>query len=148
MAKRTYESETLRVLWDSEKCIHAGYCVRMGGGAFDTNRRPWVDLAVADAETVVESIEMCPSGALRYERLDGQPGEAVPTQATIVPLPNGPLAIRGEFTVMDRHGGMFTSGPRATLCRCGASANAPLCDNSHRKIGFRSYPRSDDSPDD
>jgi CDGSH-type Zn-finger protein len=27
---------------------------------------------------------------------------------------------------------------RVALCRCGVSANKPFCDNSHRRINFRS----------
>jgi CDGSH-type Zn-finger protein len=26
---------------------------------------------------------------------------------------------------------------RVTLCRCGQSANKPLCDGTHRTVGFR-----------
>jgi len=57
---------------------------------------------------------------------------------TITPCPNGPLLVRGDArlvlpdgTPMGRH--------RTTiaLCRCGASALAPLCDGSHKVTGFR-----------
>lgn len=27
--------------------------------------------------------------------------------------------------------------PRATLCRCGSSANKPFCDNSHLRVKFQ-----------
>ena len=140
MAKRTYESDAIRVFWDSSRCIHAGFCVRNGEGTFDTQRRPWVDLTAAEAEVVASTIEQCPSGALQFERLDGSPGEQVQVPTTIIPLPNGPNAVRGNFDVTDRHGRSFSVGPRATLCRCGASENQPFCDNAHREAGFRSYP--------
>ena len=143
MAKRTYESDALRVFWDSERCIHFAHCIRTGEGAFDTRRRPWVDLSVADTATVVAAVEGCPSGALRYERLDGAEGEVPAATVSIVPLPNGPLAVRGDFIVQDRHGDEFVTGPRAVLCRCGASKRQPLCDLSHREIGFRDAPRPD-----
>lgn len=29
---------------------------------------------------------------------------------------------------------------RVTLCRCGHSGNKPLCDGTHREIGFREEP--------
>lgn len=140
MAKRTYESNTIRVLWDSSRCIHTGICLRLGEGAFDRDRRPWVDLSVVDAQVVIAAIESCPSGALRYERLDGEPGEQPAEPTTIVPMPNGPLRVRGDFTIEDRKGQAFEVGPRSTLCRCGASQNQPFCDNRHRESGFRSVP--------
>lgn len=141
MAKRTYEDDALRVVWDPTLCIHTGICLKTGEGAFDTQRRPWVDLAVADTETVVAAVTACPSGALTYERLDGEPGEQAALPTTVVPWPNGPLLVRGEIEVSDRHGDMFTAAPRAALCRCGSSSNQPFCDLSHSEAGFKDYPR-------
>ena len=147
MAHRTYESDVIRVLWDSSLCIHSGICLRKGNGAFDTRRRPWVDLEAADTATVVAAIESCPSGALRYERLDGMEGEVPDVPTTIVPWPNGPLMVRGAIEVNDRDGNAFTASPRAALCRCGASGNQPFCDLSHRETGFTDNPRAP-RPDD
>lgn len=44
---------------------------------------------------------------------------------------NGPLAFHAEL-VIDKQPGEL----RATLCRCGASANKPYCDGSHASAGF------------
>lgn len=142
MPKRTYEDESIRVFWDSALCIHVGVCLRDGAGVFDVGRRPWVDLGLADVETIVTAIEGCPSGALRYERLDGGSDEEAQVPTTVVPMPSGPLAVRGDIRVTDRDGGEFPVGPRATLCRCGASANQPFCDLSHRRVRFRDNPRA------
>jgi uncharacterized Fe-S cluster protein YjdI/CDGSH-type Zn-finger protein len=141
MTRRTYENAAIRVLWDSSMCIHTGLCLRGGQGAFDVERRPWVDLDASETDTIVMAIESCPSGALRYERLDGGPQELPQVPTTVVPWPNGPLMVRGEIEIRDRHRDTFVSGPRATLCRCGDSKNQPFCDLSHRKSGFRDNPR-------
>jgi uncharacterized Fe-S cluster protein YjdI/CDGSH-type Zn-finger protein len=141
MTRRTYENASIRVLWDSSMCIHTGICLHSGDGAFDVERRPWVDVEAARIETIVAAIEACPSGALRYERLDGGPQERPRVPTSVVPWPNGPLMVRGELEVQDRHGDTFVSGPRATLCRCGDSNNQPFCDLSHRESGFRDHPR-------
>lgn len=142
MTKRTYSNDQIAVHWDSERCIHTGWCSASLEAVFDVNKRPWVQLEGAEVDAVVATVEQCPSGALRYERLDGGPGEAPDDPVSIVPWPNGPLFVRGEFKVEDRHGGEFETGPRATLCRCGESRNHPFCDLSHRKSEFRSYPRA------
>ena len=142
MAKRTYEDDSIRVHWDSSLCIHTGLCIRFGQGVFDSSRRPWVDVELSDTAAIVTAIEACPTGALTYERLDGgrQEEPAIPT--TIVPWPNGPLFVRGDLEVSDRHGESFLVGPRAALCRCGESDNQPFCDLSHRAAGFKDYPKA------
>lgn len=140
MASRTYETDTIRVLWDPTLCIHTGICLKRGEGAFDTERRPWVDLTQASTQTVIDTVTACPSGALRYERLDGGEGERPEVPTTVVPWPNGPMLVRGDVEVQDRHGDVFVSATRAALCRCGLSSNSPFCDLSHREAGFKDYP--------
>ena len=45
---------------------------------------------------------------------------------------NGPLALEAQIFLR----GEALASPRATLCRCGASANKPFCDGSHVAAGF------------
>jgi len=142
MAKRTYESDSIRVFWDSDICVHVGLCFNGLPEAFDREARPWVDVNGADADAIAAQIEQCPSGALRYERLDGAPQEDTSQPVSIMPMTNGPLYVRGSFTVQDRKGNAWQVGPRAALCRCGKSQNAPFCDTSHREEKFRSVPRA------
>ena len=139
--RRTYENEQIRVFWHSSLCIHTARCLKADGEVFDVWRRPWVDLDAGTIDQIVAAIELCPSGALRYERLDGGPHEAAAASVTVVPFPNGPLMVRGQVEVRDARGELFDVGPRLTLCRCGHSKNHPFCDLSHRDAGFSSYPR-------
>lgn len=58
---------------------------------------------------------------------------------------NGPLIITGEGVVLkDAEGKVIDTGgkPRVALCRCGASANKPMCDGAHRSCGFDSKVRA------
>jgi CDGSH-type Zn-finger protein len=63
---------------------------------------------------------------------DREPG------TTVVPYENGPLLIRGDFTLMTPDGQVIDPG-RSTvaLCRCGKSALKPFCDGTHKAINFR-----------
>jgi CDGSH-type Zn-finger protein len=51
---------------------------------------------------------------------------------------NGPLLVEGEVEIVDPTGKAFSLPGRAViaLCRCGLSANKPLCDGSHKTGGF------------
>ncbi|HEV2053605.1 MAG TPA: CDGSH iron-sulfur domain-containing protein [Methylomirabilota bacterium] len=62
---------------------------------------------------------------------------------TVKPIPDGPLMVKGDgIEVQDAQGNPFAvKGDAAYLCRCGASANKPLCDGGHEKIGFKGYAR-------
>ena len=139
--KKTYATSEIEVHWDSERCIHTGWCSKSLIEVFNPQQRPWIQLDEGTLDQVVAVVEQCPSGALQYTRVDGGPPEDVAATATIVPWPNGPYFVRGSFAVDDRHGQSFDVGPRATLCRCGNSSNQPFCDLTHREIGFRSYPQ-------
>jgi CDGSH-type Zn-finger protein len=58
-------------------------------------------------------------------------------QVTITVRPNGPLRIEdpnGVVEMIDAEGKKIdlTGKPAFSLCRCGATANRPFCDGSHK----------------
>jgi CDGSH-type Zn-finger protein len=65
-------------------------------------------------------------------------GEAAGDGAVVSVYEDGPLIVRGQFTICGQDGEPIPAG-RATvaLCRCGRSANKPFCDGSHGRVGFR-----------
>ena len=54
-------------------------------------------------------------------------------RTSITAYPDGPLIVRGDFEVTRVDGEIVQTGRMAALCRCGRSAQKPLCDNSHKK---------------
>ena len=63
------------------------------------------------------------------------PAEAPPAAATVTIYPDGPLVLRGDFTVREVDGSPVPTPRVVALCRCGRSAVKPLCDGSHKR-GF------------
>lgn len=62
-----------------------------------------------------------------------------PGTAHVRAYPDGPFLIRGDFVLQDVDGDEITVHRSVTaLCRCGRSAQAPLCDGSHRSPRRRS----------
>ncbi|MDP9237248.1 MAG: (4Fe-4S)-binding protein [Chloroflexota bacterium] len=134
---REYRDERIAVYWAPQYCIHTANCLNAQPEVFDSMRRPWIVLAGADADAVADAVMSCPTGALTYERLDGEDAEPQGDAVTVTAFPNGPLFVRGSVTVTNGHGEIVRQGTRMALCRCGESANKPFCDATHRKIGFR-----------
>lgn len=128
---KTYEGKDIAISFDMARCIHARNCFLKLPEVFDPARRPWVAPDATSAEEIAAMIRTCPSGALSYERRDGQPGEAAPRINRVAVLENGPLALAGEVQI----GGDTVT--RATLCRCGMSKTKPYCDYSHVDGGFQ-----------
>jgi CDGSH-type Zn-finger protein/uncharacterized Fe-S cluster protein YjdI len=50
--------------------------------------------------------------------------------------PNGPLLLKGNFTILAASGRKAWTGTKAALCRCGQSKNKPFCDGAHKAAGF------------
>jgi CDGSH-type Zn-finger protein/uncharacterized Fe-S cluster protein YjdI len=68
----------------------------------------------------------------------GEPNTESGGPLAIKAVKNGPLLVKGNVTISGGSGRKSWSGKKAVLCRCGASANKPFCDNSHKKAGFTS----------
>ncbi len=117
---------------DRSICVHAGFC-----GTRATN--VWKEVAnTADSAVrlqVIGMVEKCPSGALTYQ-LDGAADTEPLMPAAIGVTGDGPLWVTGGVPVTDAQGRALERRNRVTLCRCGQSANKPLCDGSHKQAGF------------
>lgn len=52
-------------------------------------------------------------------------------------IPDGPIEVSGNFSILAGSGRKAWSGRKAYLCRCGQSANKPFCDGAHKDAGFK-----------
>ncbi len=127
----TFDGEQVTVTWDGKRCIHVEACVHGLPRVFDPKRRPWIEPEHADADAVAEVVMRCPTGALHVERRDGGTAEPLPERNVVTVAADGPLYVRGDVTIVDPEGDVLLRDTRVALCRCGRSANKPLCDNSH-----------------
>ena len=68
--------------------------------------------------------------------------------AKIVVRNDGPLLVQGECELVDAEGQPYKLGGRVSiaLCRCGHSANKPLCDGSHKSSGFQDTQKAREFP--
>ena len=52
---------------------------------------------------------------------------------------NGPLIVEGAVKILDANGNQYPTNPAKPsvgLCRCGLSANKPICDGAHSRQGW------------
>ncbi len=56
---------------------------------------------------------------------------------TVTLQPDGPLKVKGALEVVSGTGRTINRTSETYLCRCGASANKPYCDGSHKRISFK-----------
>ncbi len=124
----------LTVRDDRSICVHAGFC-----GTRVANI--WGQVPETAESTVrvqvISMVEKCPSGALTF-RFDADGDDVEPLLATAIAITDdGPLWVTGGIPVTRSDGTELETRNRVTLCRCGASANKPLCDGNHKKVGFQ-----------
>ena len=116
---------------DRSICVHAGFCGTRIANVW--GQVPGTGDSTVRAQ-VIAMIEKCPSGALTF-RFEGDDVEPLLAQAIAV-TDDGPLWVTGGVAVVSSDGTPLEVRNRVTLCRCGASANKPLCDGSHTTVGF------------
>nr|WP_294529148.1 CDGSH iron-sulfur domain-containing protein [uncultured Rhodopila sp.] len=120
------------VRFDQARCIHARACVLSQPDVFRANvEGGWIFPDAASPDALLAVAYNCPSGAIAVERLDGGEAEPPPPVNLLRIRENGPLALHADIALTGT-----PVGTRATLCRCGASANKPFCDGSHGAVGF------------
>lgn len=144
---KEYKNKDLIVYWYPELCSHPGICVRALPEVFDRHRQPWVDIDGADPVEIIKAIDLCPSGALRYDLPEGsaveskcaegsgrlQKKSSEPKKVTIKVSSQGPLVVSGPTELLDSGGNKIFEAEKMVLCGCGGSCNKPYCDGSHAK---------------
>jgi len=130
-----YEGEKIIVEFELGRCIHTGDCTRDLPEVFNVKRvGRWVHPDAAPIEDVARICAACPTGALRcVDKSSGKTMHHVPVENSIQCIADGPLYVHAQLTVNGKTQPMH----RVALCRCGASALMPFCDNSHKVIDFR-----------
>ena len=131
-----YTGAAIDVTYDKARCIHVGACIRVLPRVFDPGSRPWVITGNSTADKIAAAVEQCPSGSLKYIRKDGGPAEVPSAENAVLVSRNGPLFVRGQLELVAPDG-TVRQETRLTLCRCGASAHKPYCDNAHLKARFQ-----------
>ena len=127
-----YAGAKITVRFEGARCIHSRNCVLGDPRVFVPNAKgAWIQPEATGVEAVAALVRACPSGALTYERNDGGEQEAAPVVNVVRLRENGPLAFHADLEIAG-----VGWCHRATLCRCGASANKPLCDGKHTAVNF------------
>lgn len=62
---RLYSNENITVFWNSEVCRHAKRCVTGCPKVFDITRKPWIDISKDEDARIWQTIQKCPTGALK-----------------------------------------------------------------------------------
>ncbi|UXV35041.1 (4Fe-4S)-binding protein [Staphylococcus sp. IVB6181] len=110
--RKNYTSEAIDVSFEPARCIHAAECVKNLSQVFDTKIRPWIDPSKASADEIARVVELCPSGALEYNRKDGKPNEHH-NHTEISIGDDNQIIVKGEFTL--NHNGETLHLNRALL---------------------------------
>ena len=131
--KKVFEGVDIEVRDDHSMCMHAGFC-----GTRLTN--VWKMLKESQdpeiRDEIIAMVQRCPSGTLVHA-LSGEAQAVEPDlPKEIVVVPEGPLWVTGGIPIQRRDGQPLEVRNRVTLCRCGASSKKPLCDGTHKEIGF------------
>ncbi|WP_439677368.1 ferritin-like domain-containing protein [Embleya sp. MST-111070] len=131
-----------------ELCVHAAFCI----GATRPIAKMLDDTDDPDMRAnIMGRIDHCPSGSYTYALERG--GETVevdlPQTVSVLEEEHGlasALWVTGGVPVYRADGKPLETRNRTTLCRCGHSAGKPLCDGTHREIGFREDPATPATP--
>ncbi|MFT7646225.1 MAG: CDGSH-type Zn-finger protein [Candidatus Poriferisodalaceae bacterium] len=118
---------------DRSVCVHAGFCGTRAANVWKLTGE--TDESLTRMQ-VINMVEKCPSGALTYSLGDATEANEPRLPVEVAVLKDGPLYLEGGIDVISADGKAYETRNRATLCRCGHSANKPYCDGKHKEAGF------------
>lgn len=134
---KKYSNGEVTIVWKPSLCIHSTFCFKGLRDVFDAAKKPWITPEGASTERIIEQVKKCPLGALsHFLNRDGNDTMDVQAETVVETMPNGPLLVYGNVTIKNSEGELTKKNNVTAFCRCGASANKPFCDGSHKKIGF------------
>ncbi|MCP5031966.1 MAG: iron-binding protein [Actinomycetia bacterium] len=122
----------IEIFDDRPTCVHAGFCGNDLTSIWKMAEQTGDSRIRAQAMAM---IKRCPSGALAFAVDDEVIEPDLPVEVAVVP--DGPLWVTGGIGVQRSDGEPFEARNRVALCRCGASSRKPLCDGTHKEIGFK-----------
>lgn len=131
---KDFAGADITVHYNLLQCASAEHCSEELAAVFRKGEKPWIQPDHGSPQEIMEVIERCPSGALRYT-FNGKTGPASREHPQIRIAKNGPYEVEGIALRVDQWS-EAAARDRYTLCRCGASKNKPFCDGSHWRIGF------------
>ena len=132
---KEYKGTNITVIDNRGVCSHDGECTRNLPSVFRRHLRPWINPDGDNVQNIVETIEMCPSGALSYKiGFTRHQDQNRPPLITF--QSGGPLYIQGGIVLIDDMDSKPESLEHYALCRCGASFNKPFCDGAHWNENF------------
>lgn len=142
---KEYNNKEIKVTWTPNLCIHSTICFTKLPKVFRLGERPWIKMEHGSTNDIIETVEACPTDALKWEWID----ESKNKKESIIienkeqkhsdPVKiysNGPLLIPKSIEVKDSKGNLLRTGQDKFICRCGHSQNQPFCAGSHMAIGF------------
>ena len=133
---KEYKKGDLTIVWQADKCIHSAKCAMGLSSVFRPKDRPWIQPEHGSKEEIKKTIDQCPSGALSYKESGVEKQIPVNEATRIEVIPGGPLIVFGSVEIKKKDGSVESKTNRCSLCRCGASANKPFCDGSHKQLEF------------
>lgn len=66
MTMKEYSNGEITIIWNPEKCTHAGICAKTLPNVYKPKEKPWVTIENATTQELINQINQCPSGALTY----------------------------------------------------------------------------------
>lgn len=141
MEKKNYTNGEVTIVWEPKLCIHSTKCWRGENSlpeVFNPAERPWIKPENATTKRIIEQVNNCPSGALKFfMNKESEGNETIHSETIAETIMNGPLLVYGNIIVKDASGNQTQKSKVTAFCRCGASGNKPYCDGSHAKIDFK-----------
>lgn len=136
--KKEYSNGEVTVSWEPDKCIHSKMCWQGLLQVFNPQNRPWVNMDGASSNRIIEQVQKCPSGALNFYMSDEKQSVSDKRDdfPTFTLMKNGPILVKGDFSIQNSDGSEEKCVGSTALCRCGASQRKPYCDGSHKSVSF------------